>query len=149
MTHPPWVALQAWLSFIELDKAVVLVWLDWLVFCEYGFSVSALWCPLATPSILLGFLLPWTCGISSGLLQQSTATAPYLGWGVTPHCCPSWPKPVRKYSRSHTTRLFRTNTQKRWPFHYRGLECKSRKLRNTWSKKANLALECGMKQGKD
>ena len=31
------------------------------------------------------------------------------------------------------TRPFRTNTQKRWPFHYRGLECKSRKSRNTWS----------------
>ena len=30
-------------------------------------------------------------------------------------------------------RLFRTNTQKRCPFHYRGLECKSRKSRNTWS----------------
>ena len=44
MTHPSWVAPQAWLRFIELDKAVVLVWLDWLVFCEYGFSVSALWC---------------------------------------------------------------------------------------------------------
>ena len=28
---------------------------------------------------------------------------------------------------------FRTNTQKRCPFHYRGLECKSRKSRNTWS----------------
>ena len=39
-------------SFIELDKAVVLVWLDWLVFCEYGFSVFALWCPLATPTVL-------------------------------------------------------------------------------------------------
>ena len=25
------------------------------------------------------------------------------------------------------------------PFHYRGLECKSRKSRNTWSKQANLA----------
>ena len=25
------------------------VWSDWLVFCDYGFSVSALWCPLATP----------------------------------------------------------------------------------------------------
>ena len=25
------------------------------------------------------------------------------------------------------------NTQKRCPFHYRGLECKSRKSRNTWS----------------
>ena len=31
------------------------------------------------------------------------------------------------------TRPFRTNTLKRCPFHYRGLECKSRKSRNTWS----------------
>ena len=31
------------------------------------------------------------------------------------------------------TRPFRTNTQKRCPFRYRGLECKSRKSRNTWS----------------
>ena len=30
------------------------------------------------------------------------------------------------------TRPSRTNTQKRCPFHYRGLECKSRKSRNTW-----------------
>ena len=29
--------------------------------------------------------------------------------------------------------LLRTNTPKRCPFHYRGLECKSRKSRNTWS----------------
>ena len=70
MTRPSWVAPWAWLGFIELDKAVVLVWLDWLVFCEYGFSVSTLWCPLVTPTILLGFLLPWGWGISSWLLQQ-------------------------------------------------------------------------------
>ena len=31
------------------------------------------------------------------------------------------------------TRPFRTNTQKRCHFHYRGQECKSRKSRNTWS----------------
>ena len=73
MTHPSWVAPHDMThSFTELDKAVVLVWLDWLVFCEYGFSVSALWCPLATPTFLLGFLLPWAWGISSQLLQQST-----------------------------------------------------------------------------
>ena len=48
-------------------------------------------CPLATPTILLGFLLPWAWGISSRLLQQSAATAPYLGWGVSPHCRPFWP----------------------------------------------------------
>ena len=31
------------------------------------------------------------------------------------------------------TRPSRTHTQKRCPFHYRGLECKSRKPRNTWN----------------
>ena len=31
------------------------------------------------------------------------------------------------------TRPSRTNTQKRCSFHYKGLECKSRKSRNTWS----------------
>ena len=91
MTRPSWVAPRAWLSVIELDKAVVLVWLDWLVFCEYGFSVSALWCPLATPTVLLGFLLPWAWGISSQLLQQSAAAASYLGRRVSPHRRPSWP----------------------------------------------------------
>ena len=56
--HPILGGHLGWLSFTELDKAVVLVWLDWLVFCDYGFSVSDLWCPLATPTILLGFHLP-------------------------------------------------------------------------------------------
>ena len=99
MTRPSWVAPWAWLSFIELDKAVVLVWLDWLVFYEYGFSVSAFWCPLTAPTILLGFLLPWTWGISSRLLQQSATTAPYLGRGVSPHCGPSWPSTWDSSSR--------------------------------------------------
>ena len=31
------------------------------------------------------------------------------------------------------TRPFRSNTPKRCPFHYRGLQCKSRKSRNTWN----------------
>ena len=84
MTSPTWIAPRAWLSFIELDKAVVLVWLDWLVFCEYGFSV----CPLmpscntyhltwVSLTLGMGYIfmaapakgshcsLPWTRGISS------------------------------------------------------------------------------------
>ena len=32
-----------------------------------------------------------------------------------------------------TYKTSRTNTPKRYPFHYRGLECKSRKSRHTWS----------------
>ena len=38
MTCPSWVALHGMAhSFTELDKAVVLVWLDWLVFCDFCF----------------------------------------------------------------------------------------------------------------
>ena len=81
---------MAWLSFTELDTTVV-PWSDWLDFCAYGFSVSALWCPLTIPTVLLGFLLPWMWGISLWLLQQSAAAAPYLGRGVSPHGRPSWP----------------------------------------------------------
>ena len=45
--------------------------------------MSGLRCSRATPTILLGFLLPWACGISSRLLQQSAAAAPYLGRGIS------------------------------------------------------------------
>jgi len=67
------------------------MWSDWLVVCDCGFSLSALWCPLSVPTILLGFLVPWTWGITSLLLQQSAAAAPYLGRSVAPlgHC--PWP----------------------------------------------------------
>ena len=41
------------------------MWLDWLVFCDCGFSLSALWCPLSAPTISLRFFLPCTWGISS------------------------------------------------------------------------------------
>ena len=67
------------------------MWLNWLVFCDYGFSLSALWCPLTTLTIFFGFLLPWSWGISSELLQQSAAAAPYLGRGVSPQGRLSWP----------------------------------------------------------
>ena len=48
------------------------------------------------------------------------------------------PKPVtlkklKLNGSMKTYKTFKTNTQKRCPFHYRGLECKSRKSRNTWS----------------
>ena len=38
---------------------------------------------------------------------------------------------VEQFYKDHIP--FITNIQKRCPFHYRGLECKSRKSRNTWS----------------
>ena len=43
---------------------------------------------------------------------------------------------------------FRTNTQKRCPFHYRGLECKSRS-QETPGVIGKFGLGYGMKQGKD
>ena len=52
-----------------------------------------------------------------------------------PSLCPnhwcqiSWSWPVPWRPRRPST----TNTKKRCPFHHRGLECKSRKSRDTWS----------------
>ena len=69
MTRPSWVAPWAWLSFIELDKGVVLVWLDWLVFCS---MVS-----VCLPSDTLLQHLPSYLGFS------------YLGHGVSLHGCSS------------------------------------------------------------
>ena len=56
---------------------------------------------------------------------------------TVPYCSSkSMPRPVTLKKLMvlwKTTRPFRTNTKKRCPFHYTGLECKSRKPRNTWS----------------
>ena len=45
------------------------------------------------------------------------------------YCWSSWSQMILW----RPTKPSRTNTQKRCPFHYRGLECKSRKSRNSWS----------------
>ena len=46
---------------------------------------------------------------------------------------PLMPKKLKLNSSMKTYRFHRTNTKKRCPFHHRGLECKSRKSRDTWS----------------
>ena len=50
-----------------------------------------------------------------------------------------WPvtwKKLKLNGSMQTYKTIRTNTQKRCPFHYRGLECKSKKSRNSKSKKS-------------
>ena len=42
-------------------------------------------------------------------------------------------KKLKLNGSTKTYKTFKTNTKKRRPFHYWGLECKSRKSRNTWS----------------
>ena len=44
--------------------------------------------------------------------------------------------------------LLELNTQKRCPFHYRGLECKSRKSRNTWSNRQIWPWNAGWSRAK-
>ena len=55
-------AHTAWLSFIELDR-LWSVWSDWLVVCDCGFRLSALWCPLSVPTSYLVFSY-LGCGVS-------------------------------------------------------------------------------------
>ena len=117
-TSPPWPAHlgwphMVWLSFIELDMPVFLVWLDWLVFCEYGFSVSALLqhLPSYLGSLTLGMKylfmaapakcsrcsLPWVNALPD--LQREVAPLgppapeqpPLLGRGVASPCHRPWP----------------------------------------------------------
>ena len=90
MTLPSWVAPHGMAYFHWVRKGCGPSVIRLAGFLWLWFQWNYLWSPLATPTILLGFLLPWTWGISSRLLQQSTATAPYLGWGVSPHGHPSW-----------------------------------------------------------
>ena len=65
------------------------------------------------------FPTPWTAAYqappSMGFPRQEY-------WSGVPLPSPLW----------RPTRPFRTNTPKRCPFQYKGLECKSRKSRNTW-----------------
>ena len=100
-TSPPWPVYlgwpyTTWLSFTELDKAIVHVirlasclWLWFQSTCPLMSSLSAYY--------LTGFFLPWMWGISSRLLQQCTAgylltaATPDLRCGISPHGCPSWP----------------------------------------------------------
>ena len=49
-------------------------------------------------------------------------------YALTSKCWRSWSWTILW----RPTRPSRTNTQKRCPFHYSGLECKSRKSRNSW-----------------
>ena len=81
----------AWLSFIELDTAVVHVIRSASCLWLWFQCVMLLWCSLASLTILIGFPLPWMWGISSWLLQKSEVTAPYLGRGISLHSHPSWP----------------------------------------------------------
>ena len=83
------------------------MWSDWLVFCDCGFNLSALWYPLSAPTVLLGFLLSWMWGIlhsCSSKVQPlvltlevgyfHTAAACDLGCGVSPLCRSSTTQPL-------------------------------------------------------
>ena len=92
---PPWSIhlgwpYTAWLSFIELDKAVVHMIRLVSFLCLWFQSV----CPLM-PSLsayhLTGVSLTWDVGYLFMLIQQSSATASYLGRGVSPHGYHYWP----------------------------------------------------------
>ena len=51
------------------------MWLHWLVFSHCGFCLSALWCPLSVPTVLVQFLWPWMWGISSRPLASGLSSA--------------------------------------------------------------------------
>ena len=75
------------------------MWSHWLVVCDCGFSLSALWSPLSVPTVLLGFLLPWTWGSLFRAAPAKRSSAPYLRWGVAPLGCRPCPWVQRRSSQ--------------------------------------------------
>ena len=116
MTHPTWVAPQAWLSFIELDKAVVRVirlasflWLWFQSVCPLMPSCSAYHFTWVSLTLDVGYLfmataarcschsLPWMWGNSSrSCLCAITATVLVpCHMEVSPHSHSSAPIPKK------------------------------------------------------
>ena len=92
--------------------------------------ISSLWPPssLLIQGIYIRFSL---------LFSMFCHSTTYIYWLPPQHLLPTSFLIVQFLLGYHVvlwrpTRPFRTNTPKRGPFHYRGLGCKSRKLRNTW-----------------
>jgi len=93
------------------------------------------WSPLISTDI--GYLPTWGVHLSVSYLFAFLycswgSQATILKWFATPFS--SGPHSVRSWIVLwRPIRPFRTNIQKRCPFRYMGLECKSRKSRNTWN----------------
>ena len=108
-TSPPWPTRlgwphRAWLSFIELDQALVLMWVDWQVFRDYSFIVL--------PSdALLQHLLSYVgfsylgLGISlQGCSSKAQLLLLTLDEGLSPHHPSSWPWSWNSSCRPSCTR---------------------------------------------
>ena len=70
-------------------------------------------------------------------LKNDRVISVHIPYHSNPSLCPIY-QCQRSWSWTviwRPTRPSRTNAQKTCPFHYRGLECKSRKSRDTWSNK--------------
>ena len=95
-----------------------------------------------------------TCSTWMQSQKRKNDLCSFLSWRIQYHGNPSL-CPNQKCWRSWSwmvlwrpTRPFRTNIQKRCPFHYRGLECKRKNSRNTWSNRQIWLWNTEMKQGK-
>ena len=98
---------------------------------NFTFHFHALKKEMATHSSVLAWRIPGT-GEPGGLLSMRSHRVRH-NWSDLAAAAAWRPK-----------RPFRTNTQKRCLFHYRGLEYKSRKSRNTWSNRQTWPwnMEC-------
>ena len=78
--------------------------------------------------VSLSELQEFLLDVSLSVLQEDREA-----WHAAIHgVAKTWTR-LSNWSELNWTRPSKTNTQKRCPFHYKGLECKSRKSRYTWS----------------
>ena len=87
-------------------------------------------------------ILLYTCPIIIPTNYSILETITLLGYSKLPTCL------IKSITCHISWEHLRTNTPKRCPFHYRGLECKSRKSRNTWSNREIWPWSTGWSRAK-
>ena len=107
-TSPPWpICLgwphTTWLSFIELDQAVVHV-IRLPSFLWLWFQCVCSLMPSRNTYHLTWVSLSWDVGYLFTAASAKRSRCSYLRWGVSPHSCSSWPWTWSSSSQHSCTR---------------------------------------------
>ena len=107
------------------------VWLS-LLWCHCSFllgpSAQVLFVPSKSP-------FPQSCVSSAGSVVGLMATSTKRAYATPRSAAPRAPAPWQATADPYLHRRHSSTVlaQSLWPFHFKGLECKSRKSRHTWS----------------
>ena len=85
------------------------MWSDWLTVWDCSFSLSASWSPLSVPTVLPGFLLPWTWVCLQGSLFDQCGLKKRKAWPKSWELCFVWQTKLRMEALKTTSHIVLRN----------------------------------------